>query len=79
MKWPNFMRKKKRRKATFFYEEDKSSRKQGDWGIERYSHWLVSWFLWKWYPTEKQRDQAFDMLIKHKGYYSEVKIRKIKR
>lgn len=81
-KWPDFMRKKKKRKQLPSYKEvkyQKPARKSGNWGIERYCRMLDSWGLWKWYPTEEIRDQAFDTLIKHKGYYSRVIIRKVER
>ena len=55
----------------------KAARRQGDWGIEKYCRWFDSWGLWKWYPTEAKRDQAFDMLIKHRNH--DFKIRKVER
>lgn len=35
------------------------------YGIERYSQRFEKWSIWKWYPTEEQRDQALEDLEKH--------------
>lgn len=37
------------------------------YGIERYSDWFKCWGIWKWYPTEEQRDQALVDLVKHQS------------
>ena len=34
------------------------------YGIEHYLKWF-GWDIWKWYPTEEQRDQALEDLEKH--------------
>ena len=33
-------------------------------GIEKYSTFFHKWTPWKWYKTEKSRDQAYNDLIK---------------
>lgn len=43
----------------------RASRKRKRFGIECYSRWFKHWYAWRWYLTEEQRDQAFDMLNKH--------------
>lgn len=68
-------------------DRDKPIDKHTKKADKRYKHFGIEWRFkkwhpWKWYFTEKQRDQAFDMLIKHTCYYrlnEEKRLRKIER
>jgi hypothetical protein len=35
------------------------------YGIQTWSHWTKQWRQWRWYPTERSRDQAYESLKKH--------------
>ena len=45
----------------------KAGRRSGQkrFGIERWSRWRNEWYVRRWYPTEKQRDQALEDLKRH--------------
>ncbi len=55
------------------------------YGIEYYSAWFKHWSLWKWYDSEKRRDQAMDDLMKSRcsvlndKYSFEEQFRKVQR
>ena len=34
------------------------------WGIEYWSNWFQQWFPNGWYGSERQRDQAYESLVK---------------
>jgi hypothetical protein len=57
----------------------KKAPKKKPFGIESWSEWFQKWHSCGWYPTEKQRDQAFEDLWKKTTILKNRLFRKVTR